>query len=72
VEDLSMDEIVKYANILLKHDADMEELEIHLSRNGYDFGIDKKRNILFVFADEVDYVKTILEDRDIVYGVRVY
>jgi hypothetical protein len=50
----------------------MEELENHLSMNGYDFGIDKSRNILFVFADEVDYVKTILEDRDIVYGVRVY
>ncbi len=67
-----MDEIVKYANILLKHDADMEELEIHLSRNGYDFGIDKKRNILFVQIDELDYVEEILADRDISLGVRLY
>ncbi len=67
-----MDEIVKYANILLKHDADMEELETHLSRNGYDFGIDKKRNILFVQIDELDYVEEILADRDISLGVRLY
>lgn len=67
-----MDEIVKYANILLKHDADMEELETHLSRNGYDFGIDKKRNILFVQIDELDYVEEILVDRDISLGVRLY
>jgi hypothetical protein len=67
-----MDEIIKYANILLKHDADMEELETHLSRNGYDFGIDKKRNILFVQMDELDYVEEILADRDISLGVRLY
>jgi hypothetical protein len=50
----------------------MEELETHLSRNGYDFGIDKKRNILFVQMDELDYVEEILADRDISLGVRLY
>lgn len=67
-----MDEIVMYANILIRHDADMEELETHLSRNGYDFGIDKKRNILFVQIDELDYVEEILEDRGINLGVKLY
>ena len=67
-----MDEIVMYANILIRHDADMEELETHLSRNGYDFGIDKKRNILFVQVDELAYVEEILEDRGINLGVRLY
>lgn len=67
-----MDEIVMYANILIRHDADMEELETHLSRNGYDFGIDKKRNILFVQVDELTYVEEILEDRGINLGVRLY
>lgn len=67
-----MDEIVKYANILLRHDADLEELEAHLSRNGYDFGIDKKRSILFVQIDELDYVEEILADRNISLGVRLY
>lgn len=67
-----MDEIVMYANILIRHDADMEELETHLSRNGYDFGIDKKRNILFVQIDELAYVEEILEDRGINLGVRLY
>lgn len=67
-----MDEIVMYANILIRHDADMEELETHLSRNGYDFGIDKKRNILFVQIEELTYVEEILEDRGINLGVRLY
>ena len=67
-----MDEIVMYANILIRHGADMEELETHLSRNGYDFGIDKKRNILFVQIDELAYVEEILEDRGINLGVRLY
>jgi hypothetical protein len=72
MEDFCMDNIVEYANIAIYGNADLEELEIHLSRNGYDFGIDKKKNILFVIIDELSYVETILADRDIVYGVRVY
>ena len=51
---------------------DLEELESHLSMNGYDFGIDKSRNLLFVYIEEVDYIETILDDRNINYGAKVY
>ena len=67
-----MREFVEYVSIYLHGDADLEELENHLSMNGYDFGIDKNRNLLFVFIEEVDYVETILDDRNIIYDVKVY
>lgn len=67
-----MREFVEYVNIIIDGNADVEELEKHLSMNGYDFGIDKKRNLLFVNMEEVDYVETILEDRDIDFEVRVH
>lgn len=67
-----MREFVEYVNIIIDGNADVEELENHLSMNGYDFGIDKKRNLLFVNMEEVDYVETILEDRDIDFEVRVH
>ena len=65
-------EFVEYVCIVLHESTDLEELEEHLSMNGYDFGIDKNRNLLFVFMDEVSYVETILEDRNIHHGARVY
>ena len=67
-----MREFVEYVCILLHVGTDLEELENHLSMNGYDFGIDKSRNLLFVFVEEVDYVETILDDRNIIYGTKVY
>jgi hypothetical protein len=65
----TMREYKKYGMILLHGNADLEELENHLSLNGYDFGIDKNRKLLFVFIDELAYVETILEDRGISYKV---
>ena len=67
-----MREFIGYVCIFIHAGADLEELENHLSMNGYDFGIDVKRNLLFVFIDEVDYVETILEDRNIIYDVNMY
>ena len=68
-----MEEFIEYARIYIHDiDADLEELENHLSMNGYDFGIDKKRRVVFVFIDELSYVETILEDREIDYSIRVY
>lgn len=67
-----MRECIEYASIYLHTCVDLEELEGHLSMNGYDFGIDKKKNLLFVLIDEIDYVETILSDRNIVYGVKEY
>lgn len=67
-----MREFIEYANIIISADADIEELENHLYMNGYDFGIDKKRNLLFVNFEEVDYVETILEDRDIEFKTLIY
>lgn len=64
-----MRDFVEYALISLSNSTDMEELDNHLSMNGYDFGIDKKRNLLFVAGDEIDYVETILKDRNIYYQV---
>lgn len=68
-----MREFIEYANIIIiDNTADLEELENHLSMNGYDFGIDKKRGLLFVNMEEINYVETILEDRDIEYETAVY
>lgn len=58
---------VEYVNIIISADTDFKELDEHLSMNGYDFGIDRKRNLLFVNMEEVDYVETILKDREIEY-----
>lgn len=58
---------MKYANIIICDDnADLEELDNHLTMNGYDFGIDMKRGLLFVPFEEIEYVETILQDRGIV------
>ena len=65
-------ELVEYACILLHVGTDLEDLEKHLSMNGYNFGIDKSRNLLFVFVDEFDYVEMILNDRHIIHGAKVY
>lgn len=64
-----MRDFVEYALIRISNSTDMEELDNYLSMNGYDFGIDKKRNLLFVAGDEIDYVETILKDRNIYYQV---
>lgn len=43
----------------------MKKLENHLSMNGYDFVI--SGNTLSVYEEEVDYVETIMDDRNIDY-----
>lgn len=60
---------VEYVNIHINKNADVDELDEHLSKNGYDFGIDRKRNLLFVNIEEVPYVATILADRSIAYKI---
>ena len=65
-------EFIKYVCILLHVDTDLKELENHLSMNGYSFGIDKSRNLLFVPIDDFDYVEEILDDRNIIHGAKVY
>lgn len=65
-------EFIEYVCIKIVYCADMKELENHLSMNGYSFGIDNNRSLLFVFIEEFDYVKTILEDRDIIYKILIY
>ena len=67
-----MREFIEYACIVINFGTDLEELENHLNMNGYNFGIDKSKNRLFVHIEELDYVETILEDRDIVYAVMDY
>lgn len=68
-----MREFIEYANIIIiDANADLQELENHLSMNGYDFGIDKKRKLLFVNVEEINYIETILEDRDIKYETATY
>ena len=62
-----MKEYVEYVNIIIEDNVNVDELDQHLSRNGYDFGIDRKRNLMFVNIEEVPYVETILEDRNIPY-----
>ena len=72
MECVDVREFIEYICIGLHLDTDLEELENHLAWNGYNFGIDKNRYRLFVFVDEVDYVETILNDRDIIYETYVY
>lgn len=67
-----MREFLEYACITFNVGTDLEEVENHLSMNGYGFGIDKSRKLLFVLIEEIDYVETILTDRDIVYFVKTY
>lgn len=66
-----MREFIEYVSILYHGETDIEELKNHLSMNGYDFGIDERKCLLFVNIEEVDYVETILEDRNILYHTRV-
>ena len=69
---LTKRECVEYVAIELLGDVDLEELDGHLSMNGYEFGLDKKRQLLFAFIDELSYVETILKDRTVEYGVKIY
>lgn len=48
----------------------MEELNNHLKMNGYDFSINESN--ISVNEDEMDYVETIMEDRDISYSIIDY
>lgn len=65
-----MEEFHVYVCLLLPENTNLEELENHLSMNGYDFGIDKNKNLLFVFVDELAYVATILSDRNIFCDIK--
>jgi hypothetical protein len=67
-----MRDFVEYVRIDINPGTDLTELEEHMSMNGYHFGIDKNRHLLFVYLDELDYVETILEDRYVVYDVNAY
>ena len=67
-----MREILEYACITFNAETDLNEVENHLSMNGYSFGIDKNRKLLFVLVEEIDYIETILKDRNIVYFVKIY
>ena len=67
-----MREFLEYVCITFNGGTDLNEVENHLSMNGYSFGLDKSRNLLFVFIEEIDYVETILKDRNITYFVKVY
>lgn len=40
-----MEEFHVYVCLLLPENTNLEELENHLSMNGYDFGIDKNKNL---------------------------
>ena len=64
-----MNNYAEYVKIILHKNTDMDELENHLFMNGYDIGIDRKRKFLFPSFDELAYVETILEDRNIIYLV---
>ena len=65
-----MNDYIEYVRVFMNVGTDLEELENHLSMNGYDFGMDKKRNLLFVNIEEIDYVESIMLDRDIDYSIK--
>ena len=48
---------------------DLLELQSHLSLNGYHFNIDYKYNCILLFDEELSYLITILEDRNIEYEI---
>lgn len=65
-------EHIEYASIYIHRYEYLDELENHLSMNGNDFGIDKKRKLLFVFIDDIDFIETILNSRGIDFAIREY
>lgn len=69
-----MREFMEYVRIYIHNasEADLENLDAHLSMNGYNFGMDKERKLLFVFFEEADYIETILTDRNFRFGVEEY
>lgn len=69
-----MREFMEYVRIYIRNasETDLENLDAHLSMNGYNFGMDKERKLLFVFVEEVDYIETILTDRNFRFGVEEY
>ncbi len=48
---------------------DLLELQNHLSLNGYHFNIDSKNGDILLFDEELSYLITILEDRNIEYEI---
>lgn len=68
-KDIPVNEFIEYVRINYHPDTDILELENHLAMNGYNFGIDRFRHYLFVYIDELTYVETILEDRNIKYDI---
>ena len=65
-------DFVEYVQIVLGRDTDIDELEKHLSMNAYNFGIDRKRGYLFAYIEEIDFVESILLDREIKYTMTDY
>ena len=68
-----MNEPIKYVcftvNMKLN---DLYHLDHLLCINGYNFGIDIYRRLLFVSVNEISDVKKILEDNQIEYKVKAY
>jgi hypothetical protein len=48
---------------------DVLELQSHLSLNGYHFHINSKGTTILIFSEELDYLETILRDRNIDYEI---
>lgn len=48
----------------------IDELKNHLSMNGYDFSVSEEDGVeIAVHEEEMDYVETIMDDRDIDYRI---
>lgn len=62
-----MENAIRY--IRIDFEGDTKDLINHLSMNGYSFGFDSMAESLFVLEDEIYYVITIMDDREIKYQI---
>ena len=57
-----------FYGLQLKDKSVMPDVTEHLAMNGYTFDTNGE-DTLFVYSEEVDYVRTILEDRGIEFEI---
>lgn len=61
-------EYTSFAMVKLDGDFDVSEITEHLAMNGYTYETNGE-SVIFISGDELDYLKTILDDRNVQYDV---
>lgn len=62
-----MEDATLFVGVKLKNPKDMDITE-HLSMNGYTFDTNAV-DVIFIYIEELSYLKTVLEDHNISYEI---